>query len=156
VTGTSELPTAGATAGYGPVAPADSAHAVLYPLALGEAEITGGLWAERRQINHQQLLPGGVDQLEAAGNFDNLRAAAGLGSEPFRGPVFMDSDVYKWLEAVGWELGRRPDPWLTRQADAAIGLVAAAQEPDGYINSYYQVARPGERFSNLAHDHELY
>ena len=68
----------------------------------------------------------------------------------------MDSDVYKWLEAVGWELGRRPDPELARQADTAITLVADAQEDDGYINSYYQVAEPGERFSNLAHDHELY
>ncbi len=60
--------------------------------------------------------------------------------------------------AGGARLGARapPDPELAREADEAIALVAAAQEDDGYLNSYYQVARPGERFSNLAHDHELY
>ncbi len=163
---------AATSSAFGPVALSDSPHARLYPLALGESEITGGLWAERREVNRRRLLPGAVGRLEAAGNFDNLRAAAGGGagtaagggsgaaggqaSPPFRGPVFMDSDVYKWLEAVGWELGRRPDPELARQADTAITLVADAQEDDGYINSYYQVAEPGERFSNLAHDHELY
>jgi uncharacterized protein len=140
----------------GPVALHDSPHARLSPLALGEAEISGGLWDERREVNRRRLLPGAVDHLEAAGNFENLRAAAGRSDSPFRGPVFMDSDVYKWLEAVGWELGRRPDAQLAARADAAIALVADAQEDDGYLNSYYQVARPGKRFSNLAEDHELY
>jgi DUF1680 family protein len=70
--------------------------------------------------------------------------------------VFADSDVYKWLEAVGWELARAPDDGLRRAADEVIELVAAAQDDDGYLNSYYQVARPGERWSNLTHDHELY
>ena len=148
--------TAATTDACGPVALLGSPHARLYPLALGEAEIAGGLWAERREVNRRRLLPAAVAHLEQAGNFDNLRAAAGERSAPFRGPVFMDSDVYKWLEAVGWELGRRVDPELARQADEAIALVADAQEDDGYLNSYYQVARPGERFSNLAHDHELY
>jgi len=158
VSGVASHETVAATDACGPVALLDSPHARLYPLALGEAEITGGLWAGRREVNRRRLLPGAVAHLGQAGNFDNLRSAAGQGSAPFRGPVFMDSDVYKWLEAVGWELGRHrePDPELARQADQAIELIAAAQEDDGYLNSYYQVARPGERFSNLAHDHELY
>ncbi|MBV9803902.1 MAG: glycoside hydrolase family 127 protein [Solirubrobacterales bacterium] len=140
----------------GPVSLRDSPHARLYPLAFDEAEITGGMWGERREVNRRRLLPGAVGHLESSGNFDNLRAAAGQGSEPFRGPVFMDSDVYKWLEAVGWELGRHPDPELADQADRAIALIATAQQEDGYLNSYYQVNRPGEPFSNLAQDHELY
>ena len=57
--------------------------------------------------------------------------------------MFIDSDVYKWLEALGWELGREPSEDLAALADAAIELVAAAQEDDGYLNSYYQVARAG-------------
>jgi DUF1680 family protein len=70
--------------------------------------------------------------------------------------VFMDSDVHKWLEALGWELAREPSEDLARRADDAIALVEAAQEDSGYLNSYYQVARPGPRFTNLAWDHELY
>jgi uncharacterized protein len=156
VSGVAAHDAAATRATCGPVALRDSPHARLYPLALGDSEIAGGLWAERREVNRRRLLPGAVGRLEVAGNFDNLRAAARQGFEPFRGPVFMDSDVYKWLEAVGWELGSRPDRELARHADTAIELVADAQEDDGYLNSYYQVAEPGERFSNLAYDHELY
>ena len=71
--------------------------------------------------------------------------------------VFMDSDVYKWLEALGWELGREPSAELAALGDACIGLIAAAQEDDGYLNSYYQVGQAGpSASSNLAWDHELY
>ena len=140
----------------GPVAVSRSPHASLRPLRLGEVQITGGLWGDRQRLNREVLLPGAARHLEAAGNFDNLRAAAGHGSAPFRGPVFMDSDVYKWLEALGWELGRDDGEGLVRLADDAISLVAEAQDRDGYLNSYYQVAQPAARWSNLAHDHELY
>jgi uncharacterized protein len=140
----------------GPADLGSTGHAVLHPLALNEAAITGGLWADRQRINREILLPDAAGRLESAGNFHNLRVAAGQESGPFRGLVFMDSDVYKWLEALGWEFGRAPDEKLARLADEAIALVADAQEDDGYLNSYYQVAQPGERFCNLAQDHELY
>ena len=69
---------------------------------------------------------------------------------------FLDTDVYKWLEAVGWELGRAPDAEMARKADEVIGLVAAAQRPDGYIDSYVQVVGGGETYRDLAWGHELY
>jgi len=69
---------------------------------------------------------------------------------------FLDSDVYKWLEAVAWELGREVDPDLTTNAQEAIAAVAAAQRPDGYLNSYVQVVRPGSEYDDLAWGHELY
>ena len=69
---------------------------------------------------------------------------------------FLDTDVYKWLEAAGWELGRAPDPALARDADEAIELVAAAQRPDGYMNTFVQVVAPGSEYKDLAWGHELY
>jgi uncharacterized protein len=130
----------------GPVDVSRSPHAKLRPLA---GRIDAGFWADRQRLNRDVLLRDAPQRLEAAGNFDDLRAAAGLKDVPFRGMVFMDSDVYKWLEAVGWERAAPPQ-------DEAIGLVEAAQEDSGYLNSYYQVARPAPRFSNPAWDHELY
>jgi hypothetical protein len=130
----------------GPVDTTRSAHARLHPL---DAEIDSGFWAERRRLNRDVLIPDGLRRLEAAGNLHNLRVAAGREAGEFRGLVFMDSDVHKWLEAVGWE----PQ---AAGADEVIELVAAAQEDDGYLNSYYQVVKPAPRFSNLAWDHELY
>src|SRR4051812_10177793 len=130
----------------GPIDVSDSPHVRLRPLP---GSLDGGFWAERRWLNREVLIPGAPAQLEQAGNFDDLRAAAGLKDVEVRGMVFMDSDVYKWLEAVGWEPA-------AEQADDAIALLEAAQEPGGYLNSYYQVAKPAERFSNPAWDHELY
>jgi len=136
----------------------ERSHAVLRPLGAGDVEITGGLWAERQRINREVTLPLGAEQLERAGNYENLRLAAGTGTGSYAGlPLpFLDSDVYKWLEAVSWELGRGPSAKLEALAGEAIGLAAAAQADDGYLDSYYQVLKPGVRYVELPMGHELY
>ncbi|HVO43283.1 MAG TPA: beta-L-arabinofuranosidase domain-containing protein [Aggregatilineales bacterium] len=125
-------------------------------LPLESVAFTGGFWAHWQAINRQVTLQHGYQMLEQAGNFDNLRIAAGLKQGQFRGMVFQDSDVYKWLEAVAYELHVHPDPDLRQQADAVIDLVGAAQMPDGYINSYVQVVEPDGRWADLDFGHELY
>jgi len=121
-----------------------------------DAVIEDGFWAGRRRLNREVLIPEGERRLEAAGNFENLRVAAGRRRGAYRGPLYLDSDLYKWLEAVGWERRNAPSPALERMARDTVALLEEAQCEDGYLNSYYQVARPRERFSNLAWDHELY
>jgi hypothetical protein len=132
------------------------AQARLRPLSLNQVELTRGFWAARQQINRTVSLLHGQRQLEAAGNFNNLRLAAGRGVGQYRGYVFQDSDVYKWLEAVALELGRGPDPQLAGMADDTIALLTAAQQPDGYLNSHFQVVKPAERWTDLDHAHEMY
>jgi DUF1680 family protein len=136
----------------------EGSHAVLRPLGASDVAIGGGLWAERQRINREVTLPHGAEQLERAGNYENLRLAAGTSQGAYSGlPLpFLDSDVYKWLEAVSWELGRAPSPELAALADRAIDLVAAAQAEDGYLDSYYQVLKPGVRYAELPMGHELY
>jgi len=87
---------------------------------------------------------------------ENFRIAAGLQSGEFYGMVFQDSDVAKWLEAVSWSLCQQPDTELEKTADEVIELVAAAQCDDGYLNTYFTVKAPDERWTNLAECHELY
>src|SRR5215510_14959642 len=140
----------------GPVETAHSPGAVLTTLGLRAVALEGGLLAERQAINRRSALPHGLRMLETAGNLDNLRIAAGRATGRFRGRVFMDSDVYKWLEAAAFEMARVPSAELQKSCDALIELVAAAQGPDGYLNSYYTVAEPGKRWSDLTHGHELY
>jgi uncharacterized protein len=132
-----------------------SPHAVLRPLSAGAFELGEGFWSRHQQLNSERSLEHGLARLETAGNLDNLRNAAN-GGGPFRGPVFMDSDVYKWLEAAAWELGRSPDAELRRHVADVIAIVAAAQESDGYINSHVQITDPSARWADLAHGHELY
>jgi hypothetical protein len=70
--------------------------------------------------------------------------------------VFQDSDLYKWLEAVAFSLETCPDPELEKLACGAIELIGAAQQADGYINTYYTLKEPEGRWTNLQHGHELY
>ncbi len=139
----------------GPVDNTHSRFATLTTLPFGSAVLTDGVLSRRQEVSRERSLWHGLRMLHAAGNFENLRYAA-AGGGTYRGPYFMDSDVYKWLEAVGWELGRRPNPDLEREAEHAITIVAAAQQPDGYLDSYYQVAEPGRRWTDLTQGHELY
>jgi DUF1680 family protein len=118
--------------------------------------IRDGLLADRQRVNREVTLLHGAEELERAGTLDNLRIAAGLTSGERRGMVFSDSDVYKWLEALAWEMGREPSPELERLARDTIDLVSAAQAPDGYLNSWCQVVDPAWRWTDLRMGHELY
>ena len=144
------------TPGAGPVDVSRSAAATLTTLAARDVTIDGGFWAARQAVNRDAALPHGARMLEAAGNLDNLRLAAGKTTGRYRGPVFMDSDVYKWLDAAACEMARSPSAALASTSAEMIDLVAAAQGADGYVNSYYQVAEPGKRWTDFAHGHELY
>ena len=140
----------------GPVAPTADAACRLRPVPVGAVEITGGFWARRRQVNGEVAIPSGRERLEAAGNLDNLRVAAGEIDGDVRGPVFMDSDVYKWLEAAAWEYARRPSEKLLEWQREITAVVAAAQQPDGYLDSVVQVREKGERYRDLPWSHEHY
>ncbi len=140
----------------GPVDNSHSPQSLLRTLPRNGAQITGGFWATHQATNRNVSLPHGYAMLEAAGNLQNMRIAAGLAEGTFAGFWFADSDLYKWLEAAAWELGRTPDAQLQAQVDTLLGLIAAAQLPDGYINSHFQIARPAARWTDLDHGHELY
>lgn len=74
----------------------------------------------------------------------------------FYGFVFQDSDFSKWIEAVAYSLTQHPDPELEALADGAIDVVCAAQQEDGYLDTYYIINGKDKIFSNLRDHHELY
>jgi len=140
----------------GPVVPTREANVRLRPLGLTRSRIEGGLWADRRRTNHALTIPHGAAQLALAGNIVNFKLAAGAqgkyrGSADDSGSLapFLDSDVYKWLEAVGWELSQEPDDALLALAEPMIEAVAQAQRQDGYLDTFFQVARPGQEFTDM-------
>ena len=153
----------------GPVSPSPAAAVAHRPLGGQAVRLGTGLLADWQRRNRASSLPLALRQLEAAGNLGNLRLAIAGAHDGYRGPVFMDSDIYKTLEAVGWELGRgagqefsgaqepaaSADEELADFAQQTIALLEKAQQPDGYLNSATQVSgRP--RYANLAYSHELY
>ncbi|WP_198410825.1 glycoside hydrolase family 127 protein [Microbacterium halophytorum] len=129
----------------------------LRPLGIDEVAITGGFWHERQRANRGATLAHVERWLEREGwirNFD-LAASGGI-VEQRRGREFADSEVYKYLEAVAWELGRAPDDELEARLRRIVARVAAAQEPDGYLNTNFGRAGQAPRWSDLAWGHELY
>ena len=125
-------------------------------LPLESVSLGSGFWYEWQNTNRKVTLAHGYRMLEEAGNLDNFRIAAGKKEGEFRGRLFNDSDVYKWLEAMGFELHVRPDAGLRRQADEVIDLVASAQQSDGYLNTFYQITEPYSYWNDLDFGHELY
>jgi uncharacterized protein len=138
------------------VSPTPSARVRLRPLDPRGVAIRDGLLADRQRVNRMVTLRHGFEELERSGALENLRIAAGRSTGSRRGMVFRDSDVYKWLEAVAWELGREPSTELERLAHDTIELVAAAQEKDGYLNTWCQLVDPDWRWTDLEMGHELY
>ena len=145
---------------FGPVRYGPHAQAALRPTA--GPVLGAGFWAVRQQVNSRVGIPQGPELLESAGNLHDLRLAAGTATGAFRGDYpFMDSDVYKWLEAASWQLGRLEpgDAEGRRLADDVerlISLVADAQQADGYINSWFQSGKGQGRYTDLRWGHELY
>lgn len=138
----------------GPVRPGPDAHAALRPAA---ARIDAGFWHARRETNARVSLPQGPGLLESAGNLHNLRLAAGTTRGEFQGAYpFVDTDVYKWLEAASWQLAEGGPAELAADVERIVSLVAAAQQPDGYLNTWFQLVKGGERYQDLRWGHELY
>jgi uncharacterized protein len=119
-------------------------------------ELGDGFWLPKLRVNQSVSLPSLYDLLEEYGVVDNFRRLAGSGPPERRGPLYTDSDLYKWMEAAAHTLHSSDAPELSARLDELIPLLSAAQEEDGYLNSYYSLERRGERWTNFLHGHELY
>ena len=135
-----------------------SPHAKLRDIPVHAVTIQSGFWAQRREINVTKSIPSMHDLLEANGRMNNFRRLVGKSSAAQSGPVYSDSDVYKWTEAVGFALQSGDRPELRATAEKMIAEVVAVQEPNGYLNTYYQDDRKSQRMLTQTQTtgHELY
>src|SRR5215469_15191477 len=141
---------------------AKSPHAKLRNVPVHAVTITSGFWAARRQTNVEKSIPSMEKLLEANGRMDNFLRLASKSDAQQRGPVYSDSDVYKWTEAAGFALQSGDHPELRGLTDKIIKEVVAAQDPGGYLNTYYvgehakdrmtpEVQRWGHELYNIGH-----
>ena len=114
-----------------------SPYAKLKTVPVSAVTIEEGFWSKRRATNVQSSIPSMYDQLIEHGRMDNFLRLEGKSDAPQRGPVYSDSDMYKWLEAVGFALQSGDLPALHQTADKTIREIVAAQQPNGYLNTYY-------------------
>jgi hypothetical protein len=139
-----------------------SPYAKLHNIPVHAVTITQGFWGARRETNVDKSIPSMEKLLEANGRMNNFLRLAGKSDAAQHGPLYSDSDVYKWTEAAGFALQSGDRPELRATADKIIKEIVAVQEPNGYLNTYYvgdhakdrmapQVQRWGHELYNLGH-----
>ena len=127
----------------------------LRPLPLARVKLTAGFWAKRCRTNRLRTIPHVHGMLRRTGRIEALKLKwrPGTARRPHQ---FYDSDIAKWIEAACYSLTTHPDRRLQRQVDGLIAMLARAQRPDGYLNSYFIQVAPRKRWTNVRDMHELY
>ena len=115
-----------------------------------------GFWSPRRAVNVDTSIPTMLELLEQHGAVDNFLRVAGKKNVPRRGPLYTDSDVYKWMEAVAFVLESGDSPKLRADFERLTDIILAAQEPSGYLNTYWTGDLAPKRFTEMERSHELY
>jgi hypothetical protein len=140
-----------------------SPYAKLHTVPIRAVKMGDGFWSARRAINVEKSIPTLLAELEQHGVVDNFLRLEGKKDVARRGPLYTDSDIYKWMEAVAFVLQSR-DPakppagqeTLRAEFDRLTGIILAAQEPSGYLNTYWSEERTPKRFTEMYRSHELY
>ncbi len=138
-----------------PVAPV--ATTALQPLAIADVSADGGFWGHVQALNRTAIIPHCDFSLERVGWINNFVAAAkGTLATERVGRLFTDSELYKTMEAMAWESARTSSSEFAARLDDFTALVQAAQDDDGYLNTFYGWEGGPERYSDLGSGHELY
>jgi DUF1680 family protein len=133
---------------------ADPARLTAVPFQ--DVKVADAFWSPRLEINRRVTVETNLRQCEATGRIKNFAVAAKLEEGKFEGRLYDDSDVYKVIEGIAYSLADHRDPDLEKRADALIDKIAAAQQPDGYLNTYFTLVKPNDRWKHEAYSHELY
>jgi DUF1680 family protein len=127
------------------------------PISLSDFQVNDAFWSPRIKLLSEVTLPQQYDQIaNQTPRLENFRKAARRENGGFEGRYYDDSDTYKWLEACAYALTQSPNSKLQAMCDEVISLMVAAQEPDGYLNTFFQLNHPGLKFRNLSMMHEMY
>ncbi|AWK51432.1 hypothetical protein DIC82_10485 [Clostridium beijerinckii] len=133
------------------------------PLPIDSINIADNFWRKMMELVRIHVIPyqwealnDRIEGAEPSYCMQNFKIAAGIMEGEFKGFVFQDSDFAKWIEAVGFSLMWHKDENLENTADEAIDIVCAAQQPDGYLDTYYIINGLDKRWTNLRDNHELY
>lgn len=117
------------------------------PIAFTHVHLTDDFWQPKLQVNARVTIPYVLRKCRENGRIDNFLMAGGkkkpgkLTDFPFD-----DTDLYKVIEGASYSLQVKPDALLSAQLDTLIGIIAAAQEPDGYLYTF--------RTAHVEHPHE--
>ena len=111
------------------------------PPALHHVAVNDTFWSSKIDVNRRTTIPFIYKQCLKTGRIDAFRLNQKQ-THKNKPHFFWDSDVAKWLEAAAYSLASENDIKLEKTLDGVIALIAAAQQPDGYLNTYFTAIEP--------------
>lgn len=128
----------------------------LSPVPFTDVEITDPFWSNYLNLAEKGILPANIGFCEKTGRLSNFDKAAGKMEGKFEGTFFNDSDVSKMIEGASYIYARTKNPELGKKLDEMVERMVSAQQPDGYLVTYFILEKPKEKWANLKAMHELY
>lgn len=129
---------------------AQTGQETISPVSFSKVKINDGFWSPKMEKVSTVAVPVCIEQSEVkTGRIRNFEKVARKKGEKHEGIYYDDSDVYKALEAIAYSLKNHPDKTVEAKADEWIDKIAAAQEPDGYLNTYYSLTGLDKRWTDM-------
>ncbi len=129
---------------------------VLHSVPFNQVNINDDFWNSHLKAHAQTTLQVCISQMrDSTKRISNFEKAAGLKEGRHEGIYFDDSDVYKAMEGIAYSLVNNYNAEYEKLLDYWIDLVAKSQQPDGYLNTYYTLSYPNERWTDME-KHEMY
>lgn len=123
----------------------------LTPVNFSKVNITDAFWKPKINLVATKTLEACIYQTEVkTARIRNFEKVARNQGEKHEGIFYDDSDVFKALEAMAYSLRTHPSEQMERKCDEWIEKIAAAQQPDGYLNTYYTLTGPDKRYSDMS------
>ncbi len=129
-------------------------NTVLTPVSYQDVLITDNFWKPKIKQSQQVGIWHSLDKLEKS--ILNFDIAAGTAEGDHNINLASDSDVYKIIEGAAYSLHHSPDEKLESTMDSIIDRIVAAQQPDGYLFTYWIIKDLSQRWVDLEKKHELY
>lgn len=113
--------------------------------------VEDAFWKPRMEKVAEITIPVCMDQTEIkTPRIRNFEITAGLRKGDFEGIFYDDSDVFKALEAIAYSLKVKSNPEIEKRADGWIDKIAAAQQPNGYLNTFYTLKEPDKKWTDMS------
>jgi uncharacterized protein len=130
---------------------AQSSLLQLEPINFAEVNITDAFWKPKIDKVATKTLAACIYQTETAtARIRNFEKCARNKGEAHEGIFYDDSDVFKALEAMAYSLKTHPDVAMEKKCDEWIDKIAAAQLPDGYLNTWYTLKGLDQRWTDMS------
>lgn len=127
---------------------------IVEKVSFQDVTITDNFWRPKIEVNRESSIRHALQQAEES--IECFDIAAGISDKEHKGNMASDSDVYKILQGAAYALHHAPDKELEVSIDSVIDRIAAAQQADGYLFTYWIAHDLSKRWVDLERQHELY